>query len=100
MLTRLIPGTPPWGAEDSAALRAFFLTTSGQRFLLNLLSMRPVVSGKEREARLIQSDERAGYEAAIADAMLLAEPKPISHDDLEAQRASSEQTITAPASGA
>lgn len=99
MVPKFVPGTPSWGAEDSAALRAFLLTATGQRLLLNLTHARPEVSAAERDLRAIQSDTRAGFENAIAHTMFLAEPQPLSEDDIRAHQVSTTQTIQSPAPG-
>ena len=71
----ILPGEPNWTIDDSAALRAFIVTPAGQAFLRHLAFTRPNVSERrDTNVRRIQSDERAGYEACIADILHLADP--------------------------
>lgn len=86
LLPPLLPGEPSWNEEDAAALREFITSPVGQRFLRLMMYRRTLVSErKDPEVRRIQSDERAGFEAGIAEILNIAESKPISQLDRAAQ---------------
>lgn len=76
MLLKLLSVRPDWTEQDSAELREFLNKNGGlgQKFFNSLLFSRPEVTGYDPERRRVQSDERAGYEACIAEMIRLAAP--------------------------
>ena len=84
-LPRLYSVRPEWTQQDSAEFRLFIATPLGQRFFNSLLFSRPEVVGYDPDQRRVQSDERAGYEACIAEMLRLSDPVPLSSNDLSVQ---------------
>jgi hypothetical protein len=82
----LLPGEPAWGEAESARLREVLREPIGQLLLRRLLYERPEVTERSnRDARNIQSDTRAGFEACIASILNLADPQPLSAADRGSQ---------------
>jgi hypothetical protein len=73
-LLKLISVRPEWAEQDAAELRQFLSGPLGQKFFNSLLFSRPEVSGYNPEQRRVQADERAGFEACIAEVLQLAKP--------------------------
>jgi hypothetical protein len=76
MLLKLLSVRPEWSAQDSAELREFLNKNGGlgQKFFNSLLFSRPDVTGYDPEQRRVQSDERSGYEACLAEMIRLSDP--------------------------
>ena len=70
----LLPFEPKWDEKEAAEMRAWLMAPLGQRALQRLIYFRPLVTGTEPDKRRVLSDERAGFEACIAELMRLAEP--------------------------
>jgi hypothetical protein len=85
LIPALLPGEPNWTQSDNEGLRAFLLTPTGQHFLRRLLFARPFVPDSPADIRRVRQDERTGWEGCLAEVLNLAEPIPLSEEDLSAQ---------------
>lgn len=62
--------TPPWEQDDSAKLRAFLSSPTGQRLIFRLQNDRPRLGGSKElqsslEANALWAKEIRGYETAV-----------------------------------
>lgn len=92
----LLAGEPRWTEAERGELATFLQKPSGQALLRQLIYLRPLVQEKSNPfKRQVQQDERAGFEAAIAEVLRLAEPPPSSRaDEQRAQRATQNATAS------
>lgn len=79
------PGEPSWSDSESAVLRDFLNSGTGQRLLSRLHWLRPQVNTYVPEERRARQDARTGYEECLEQILLLAASRPLSAADLEAQ---------------
>ena len=64
-----------WTDSDADQLRTFLETSSGQRFISKLLSLRPDYKPfVSIERRAVESGQVEGYEECIKDIATLSEP--------------------------
>lgn len=75
LLPVLLPDEPKWDEQHAAELRTWLVSPLGQRLLQRLIFSRPAVTSTERDRRNQQSDERAGFEACVAEVLDLAGSK-------------------------
>jgi hypothetical protein len=72
-ILKLLSVRPEWTEQDAAELRQFLSGPFGQKYFNSLLFSRPEVAGYNPEQRRVQSDERAGFEACLAEMLRLAD---------------------------
>lgn len=66
---------PEWSSDDSANLRTFLKSSTGGRFLARSANSAPVLFGEgDTNKILIRNGELRGYQKALQEMLLLANP--------------------------
>lgn len=83
----ILPGAPRWDVNDSATLREFLVKPVGQRLLQLLFYRRPSVSARDASERMMQHDNRDGWEQCLSELLEAARPEAVSAEDREVSAA-------------